>query len=101
MEEKVARGAQFFQTQAVYDPVAFARFMHAVRPHQVTVLASCIVLRSGGMARRLHGSSRTSKSCATVPTSSPLVRSAASRRSSRRRDWSKQKNSEEWLRARS
>jgi methylenetetrahydrofolate reductase (NADPH) len=56
MEDKVARGAQFFQTQAVYDPVAFAQFTHEVRHHQVAVLASIIVLRSGGMARRLQGS---------------------------------------------
>jgi methylenetetrahydrofolate reductase (NADPH) len=53
MEDKVARGAQFFQTQAVYDPVAFAQFIHEVRHHRVAVLASIIVLRSGGMARGL------------------------------------------------
>ena len=56
MEDKVARGAQFFQTQAVYDPAAFAQFMHEVRHHQVAVLASLIVLRSAGMARRLQAS---------------------------------------------
>ena len=56
MEEKVARGARFFQTQAVYDPEDFARFMQEVRHHNVAVLASIIVLRSGGMARRLQGS---------------------------------------------
>ena len=56
MEDKVARGAQFFQTQAVYDPVAFAQFMHEVQQHEVVVLASIIVLRSGGMARRLQAS---------------------------------------------
>jgi 5,10-methylenetetrahydrofolate reductase len=56
MEEKVALGARFFQTQAVYDPDAFAQFMQTVRQHRVAVLASIIVLRSGAMARRLHGS---------------------------------------------
>src|SRR5919109_3258168 len=56
MEDKVARGARFFQTQAVYDAAAFAQFMDKVRQHEVTVLASIIVLRSAGMARRLHGS---------------------------------------------
>jgi 5,10-methylenetetrahydrofolate reductase len=56
MEEKIALGACFFQTQAVYDPAAFEQFMRAVRHHQVAVLASLIVLRSGSMARRLHGS---------------------------------------------
>jgi methylenetetrahydrofolate reductase (NADPH) len=48
MEDKVARGAQFFQTQAVYDPEAFAQFMHEVRHHQAAVLASLIVLRWHG-----------------------------------------------------
>jgi 5,10-methylenetetrahydrofolate reductase len=56
LEEKIAGGARFFQTQAVYDPVAFAQFMHEVRQHQVAMLATIIVLRSAGMARRLHGS---------------------------------------------
>jgi 5,10-methylenetetrahydrofolate reductase len=56
MEEKIAAGAQFFQTQAVYDPQAFAQFMQAVPPHRVAVLATIIVLRSAAMARRLHGS---------------------------------------------
>jgi methylenetetrahydrofolate reductase (NADPH) len=56
MEEKVLRGAQFFQTQAVYEPAAFAQFMDDVRHHDVTILASIIVLRSGNMARRLHQS---------------------------------------------
>ena len=56
LEEKVARGAQFFQTQAVYDAEAFARFMRQVHQPQVAILASIIVLRSARMARRLHGS---------------------------------------------
>jgi 5,10-methylenetetrahydrofolate reductase len=56
MEEKIALGARFFQTQAVYDPAAFAQFMQDVRQHQVAILAGLIVLRSGNMARRLHGS---------------------------------------------
>ena len=56
LEDKMARGAQFFQTQAVYDPAAFAQFMDNVRHHDVTILASIIVLRSGNMARRLHQS---------------------------------------------
>jgi methylenetetrahydrofolate reductase (NADPH) len=56
MEEKVALGARFFQTQAIYDAAAFAQFMQAVRQYRVAILASLIVLRSGNMARRLHGS---------------------------------------------
>jgi 5,10-methylenetetrahydrofolate reductase len=56
MEDKIALGTLFFQTQAVYSPAAFERFMHTVRHYQVTILASCIVLRSGDMARRLQAS---------------------------------------------
>lgn len=56
MADKVARGAQFFQTQAVYDPEAFALFVDEVHHHDVAVLASFIVLRSAGMARRLQAS---------------------------------------------
>jgi methylenetetrahydrofolate reductase (NADPH) len=56
MEDKVARVAQFFQTQAVYDAAAFAQCMEEGRRHAAPVLASIIVLRSASMARRLHGS---------------------------------------------
>lgn len=56
LEEKVTRGAQFFQTQVIYDPAALAQFMDEMRAPEVVVLASLIVLRSGAMARRLHKS---------------------------------------------
>ena len=54
MRDKVAQGARFFQTQAVYDPAAFAGFMQEVRDDKVSILASCIVLRSANMARRMN-----------------------------------------------
>ena len=54
MRDKVAQGARFFQTQAVYDPAAFAEFMEAVQDDNVSILASFIVLRSANMARRLN-----------------------------------------------
>ena len=54
MRDKMAQGARFFQTQAVYDPAAFAGFMEAVRDDKVSILASFIVLRSANMARRLN-----------------------------------------------
>ena len=57
MRDKMACGARFFQTQAVYDPAAFAAFMQEVRDDKVSILASCIVLRSANMAnmaRRLN-----------------------------------------------
>ena len=54
MRDKMACGARFFQTQAVYDPAAFSAFMQEVRDDKVSILASCIVLRSANMARRMN-----------------------------------------------
>jgi 5,10-methylenetetrahydrofolate reductase len=54
MRDKVAHGARFFQTQAVYDAAAFAAFMDEVRDDKVPILASFIVLRSANMARRMN-----------------------------------------------
>ena len=54
MRDKMACGARFFQTQAVYDPAAFSAFMKEVRNDKVSILASCIVLRSANMARRMN-----------------------------------------------
>ncbi len=54
MEEKVKRGAVFFQTQAVYDASQFEKFMYSARGFGVPVLAGMIVLKSGRMARFLN-----------------------------------------------
>ena len=54
MEDKVRAGAAFFQTQAVYDPVAFEGFMSAARRFNVPILAGLIVLKSARMARNLN-----------------------------------------------
>ena len=54
MEEKVRRGAAFFQTQAVYDAAAFETFMETARGFGVPVLAGMIVLKSARMARFLN-----------------------------------------------
>ena len=51
MEKKIAMGARFFQTQAVYDPDEFAGFMKTVEKFKVPVLAGIIPLKSAGMAR--------------------------------------------------
>jgi methylenetetrahydrofolate reductase (NADPH) len=56
MEQKAEAGARFFQTQAVYDPPAFERFMKKAGSLGVPVLAGFIVLKSGAMARRLNRS---------------------------------------------
>lgn len=49
-EKKVAAGARYFQTQAVYDADSFKRFMELARRFDVKVLAGIVVLRSARMA---------------------------------------------------
>ncbi len=53
-EVKVKAGAQFFQTQAIYNPEQFAAFMTAVRPFQMKVLAGILVLRNAKMAEFMN-----------------------------------------------
>ena len=54
MEKKIEAGAGFFQTQAVYDTDAFAKFMKRVEGFNVPVLAGVIPLKSAGMARFMN-----------------------------------------------
>ena len=53
-EKKVAAGAKFFQTQAIYDPVLFEKFMKRVAQFKVPVLAGVIPLKSAGMAKFMN-----------------------------------------------
>jgi len=54
MEKKVKAGAQFFQTQAVYEPEKFGQFMDKVKDFGVPVLAGIVLLKSAGMARYMN-----------------------------------------------
>jgi methylenetetrahydrofolate reductase (NADH) len=54
MEQKVEAGARFFQTQAVYEPPVFEKFMRRAEILGAPVLAGFIVLKSGAMARHLN-----------------------------------------------
>ena len=54
MEKKISVGARFFQTQAVYDPDEFARFMKLAEGFEVPILAGIIPLKSAGMARFMN-----------------------------------------------
>jgi methylenetetrahydrofolate reductase (NADPH) len=54
MEKKVAAGAKFFQTQAVYDPAQFEAFMRRVEYMNVPVMVGIILLKSAGMARFMN-----------------------------------------------
>jgi methylenetetrahydrofolate reductase (NADPH) len=54
MEKKVKAGAQFFQTQAVYEPDKFKEFMKAITHLNVPVLVGIVLLKSAGMARFMN-----------------------------------------------
>jgi 5,10-methylenetetrahydrofolate reductase len=54
MERKVAAGAKFFQTQAVYDAGHFEKFMKRAEKFKVPVLAGIIPLKTAGMAKYMN-----------------------------------------------
>lgn len=54
VRKKVESGARFFQTQAVFDRNGLERFMAAVSPLGVPVLAGVLLLRNARMARFLN-----------------------------------------------
>jgi len=54
MEKKVKAGAQFFQTQAVYEPKRFEEFMQSVKYLNVPVMVGIVPLRSAAMARFMN-----------------------------------------------
>jgi len=50
-EKKVESGAEFFQTQAIYDLERFSNFMQSARRFPVKILAGIVLLSSARMAR--------------------------------------------------
>jgi 5,10-methylenetetrahydrofolate reductase len=54
MEKKIEAGARFFQTQAIYEPDVFAKFMKRAEGFGVPILAGIIPLKSAGMARFMN-----------------------------------------------
>jgi len=54
MRKKVEAGAQFFQTQAVYDADKFKEFVKQVSDLNVPILAGLVILKSVGMARFMN-----------------------------------------------
>lgn len=52
--KKVDSGARFFQTQSVFDRETLERFMLAMQPLQVPVVAGVLLIRSSRMARFLN-----------------------------------------------
>ncbi len=54
MEKKVDAGAQFFQTQAVYDIALFKRFLDSAKQVNAPIFAGIVLLKSAGMARYMN-----------------------------------------------
>jgi 5,10-methylenetetrahydrofolate reductase len=54
MEKKIKAGAEFFQTQAVYEADRFANFMKRVKDFGVPVLAGIVILKTVGMAKYMN-----------------------------------------------
>jgi 5,10-methylenetetrahydrofolate reductase len=54
LEKKVAAGAQFVQTQAVYEPGSFEEFMNGISHIDVPVLVGIVMLKTAGMAKYMN-----------------------------------------------
>jgi len=54
MERKVEAGAEFFQTQAVFEPERFIRFMEKAKQFGVPVMLGVIIPKSAGMANFMN-----------------------------------------------
>jgi 5,10-methylenetetrahydrofolate reductase len=54
MEKKIQAGAEFFQTQAVFDIRAFENFVLRTKHLRIPVMAGIILLKSAGMARFMN-----------------------------------------------
>ena len=54
MEKKLEAGAEFFQTQAVYDIKVFENFLSKIKHLKTTILAGIVLLKSAGMAKYMN-----------------------------------------------
>lgn len=68
LEKKVEAGAQFIQTQAVYDPKQFEAFMKRIAHIDVPILVGIVPLKSAGMARFMN------KNVAGITIPEPLIK---------------------------
>jgi 5,10-methylenetetrahydrofolate reductase len=68
MEKKMEAGAKFFQTQAVFEPEEFYRFIKKTEAFRVPILAGIIPLKTAGMARFMN------KNVAGVNVPEPLIK---------------------------
>ncbi|NLK64785.1 MAG: 5,10-methylenetetrahydrofolate reductase [Tissierellia bacterium] len=54
MEQKVKAGAEYFQTQAVYEPEKFIKFMEKAKQFGVPVMLGIVIPKSAGMAKFMN-----------------------------------------------
>jgi len=54
MEKKIAAGAEFFQTQAIYDLKIFENFLNKIEHLKVPILGGIVLLKSAGMAKFMN-----------------------------------------------
>lgn len=54
MEKKIAAGAEFFQTQAVYEVKLFENFLNKTKHLKTKIMAGIVLLKSAGMARYMN-----------------------------------------------
>lgn len=54
MEKKIKQGAEFFQTQGVYEVSKFEEFMKKVKDHRIPIIAGIILLKSAKMAAYMN-----------------------------------------------
>jgi methylenetetrahydrofolate reductase (NADPH) len=54
MKKKIEAGANFFQSQAVYEPQKFEKFMDRVQGFGIPVIAGIVILKSHTMARFMN-----------------------------------------------
>ena len=71
MEKKIKVGAQFFQTQAIFDTTKFASFMEQSAHFRVPIIAGIVLLKSAGMAKFMN------KNVAGIDVPDPIVREMA------------------------
>jgi len=54
MEKKIKAGAEYFQTQAVFEPERFMEFMEKAKQFGVPVMIGIIILKNAGMANFMN-----------------------------------------------
>jgi len=54
MEKKIDAGAQFFQTQAIYDIDLYKKFLDKAKHLNSTILGGIVLLKSAGMAKYMN-----------------------------------------------